>query len=652
MTMSRLREFIQNTIRPRGLREISTEECQSAFRGWAASNLFCTFSSPNGKFLSCPLLACQKDFADLKSCLRHLDACSWLSNAWYWCPFCRQPENFLHLKLKGSNSKLLRSLGSQLVLSWFRRAIRPSVSQSLIKTVDFDGLEIVLAKRAELHQSTAIKELEEQTISKARKLHYFGNRDCVDFSSSPHNMADLNIQEHTKASLAKKGLNNSGTSKDPQISTPQEMSADNVPRCELATFRQSSMAELPASTTSLSSFTDSLAGEPAYAINDNGCQHRATEQQNDEIALLPWLESLNGSPEWHDLQLTPEEGRPSIPVSPLMDDGDSVTILESLLSPEAEAGATLQPLSEPFTFSTQYAKRTAAHPSSAHPIPGVTSNCSSESFSIPEMSAMSAIPASPASYPSGSQSDLSTKSIATTNARQSLGSSNGSNAILGCHTESLYGLMDQARRILLSHHETWVSELGKSTEYGHIELDPYGYSLFKRGLGAVGTCFDGQLPKEPGGLYSLLHIFFVSVEWIAQKDKTYPFDLLYDDLYHWCSYACNEDEMAFLLKGINLIWPGLKASTSPDVVTCLDPLRLGEAVGLASSTTHVFHAFSQSDRNNVTVELNYLRQQNVFKTCCQFLSSKIPNCIYSHFAELHVQPWSTPRFLTRDFQLR
>ena len=649
MTMSRLRECIQNTTRPRGLREISTEECQSSFRGWAASNLFGTFSSPNGEFLSCPLLACQKDFADLKSCLRHLDVCSWLSNAWYWCPFCRQPENFLRLRLKGSNSKLLRSLGSQLVLSWFRRAIRPSVSQPLRKTVAADGLETVLAKPAELHQSTAIKELGAQTISKAQKLNYFGNRDCVDFSSSPHNMADLNIQEHTKASLAKKGLNNSGTSKDPQISTPQEMSADNVPRCELATFRQSSILELPASTTSLSSFTDPLAGELAYAINNHGCQHSATEQQKDEIALLPWLESLNSSPEWHELQLTPEEGRPSIPIFPLLNDGDSFQIPESLLPPEAEAS---EPLSESFAFSTQYAKRTAAHPTSTYSLPAVTSNCSNESFSIPEMLATSAIPALPASYPPDSQSDLSTMSTATTSARQSLGSSNDSNAILGCHTESsLCGLMDQARRILLSHHENWVSELGKSTEYGHIELDPYGYSLFKRGLAAVGTCFDGQLPKEPGGLYSLLHIFFVSVEWIAQKDKTYPFDLLYDDLYHWCSYACNEDEMAFLLKGINLIWPGLKASTSPDVVTCLDPLRLGEAVGLASSTTHVFHAFSQSDRNNVTVELNYLRQQNAFKTCCQFLSSKLPNYIYSHFAELHVQPWNTPRFLTRDFHL-
>ena len=42
----------------------------------------------------CPLLGCRDYFDDLPSCLHHLLACPWLTDSWYWCPFCYRPERF------------------------------------------------------------------------------------------------------------------------------------------------------------------------------------------------------------------------------------------------------------------------------------------------------------------------------------------------------------------------------------------------------------------------------------------------------------------------------------------------------------------------------------------------------------------------------
>lgn len=40
------------------------------------------------------MIPCLTAFDNLESCLAHLSTCPWLSNAWYWCPFCTRPEQF------------------------------------------------------------------------------------------------------------------------------------------------------------------------------------------------------------------------------------------------------------------------------------------------------------------------------------------------------------------------------------------------------------------------------------------------------------------------------------------------------------------------------------------------------------------------------
>lgn len=41
----------------------------------------------------CPLMWCRCRFNDLPTTLNHISICPWISNGWYWCPFCSRPEN-------------------------------------------------------------------------------------------------------------------------------------------------------------------------------------------------------------------------------------------------------------------------------------------------------------------------------------------------------------------------------------------------------------------------------------------------------------------------------------------------------------------------------------------------------------------------------
>ena len=45
--------------------------------------------------LMCPMLWCRESFDSLASTLQHVSECPWLSDAWYWCPYCRRPESFI-----------------------------------------------------------------------------------------------------------------------------------------------------------------------------------------------------------------------------------------------------------------------------------------------------------------------------------------------------------------------------------------------------------------------------------------------------------------------------------------------------------------------------------------------------------------------------
>ncbi|MCJ1427305.1 hypothetical protein MMC29_005208 [Sticta canariensis] len=73
----------------------SLPERRLAFEHWVAFNskTISKAISNKGDFV-CPLLPCLEHFENLEFCLQHLLHCPHLSGASYWCPFCKDRENF------------------------------------------------------------------------------------------------------------------------------------------------------------------------------------------------------------------------------------------------------------------------------------------------------------------------------------------------------------------------------------------------------------------------------------------------------------------------------------------------------------------------------------------------------------------------------
>ena len=78
---------------------LSQRECQVAFQHWVAfvrgGDYSYTSELTAREHLRCPLLWCRESFENLASTLQHVSECPWLSNAWYWCPYCCRPESFM-----------------------------------------------------------------------------------------------------------------------------------------------------------------------------------------------------------------------------------------------------------------------------------------------------------------------------------------------------------------------------------------------------------------------------------------------------------------------------------------------------------------------------------------------------------------------------
>ena len=69
---------------------LSQVDCHEAFQDWVEHAYA---DSCDG--LRCPMLWCREKFEDHQMTIRHTLRCSWLPNAWYWCPQHSKAERFM-----------------------------------------------------------------------------------------------------------------------------------------------------------------------------------------------------------------------------------------------------------------------------------------------------------------------------------------------------------------------------------------------------------------------------------------------------------------------------------------------------------------------------------------------------------------------------
>ena len=90
MFETRLQHHFRQTHADSAFGGLSQIECRKAFQDWVAH------VRAESDALRCPMLWCRKSFEDYQTTIRHTLTCSWLPNAWYWCPECEKPERFMN----------------------------------------------------------------------------------------------------------------------------------------------------------------------------------------------------------------------------------------------------------------------------------------------------------------------------------------------------------------------------------------------------------------------------------------------------------------------------------------------------------------------------------------------------------------------------
>ena len=91
MFETRLQHYFCHTHADSAFGGLSQIECRKAFQDWVGQ-----FRAKSSDARQCPMLWCRKSFEDYQTTIRHTLTCSWLPNAWYWCPKCKKPERFMN----------------------------------------------------------------------------------------------------------------------------------------------------------------------------------------------------------------------------------------------------------------------------------------------------------------------------------------------------------------------------------------------------------------------------------------------------------------------------------------------------------------------------------------------------------------------------
>ena len=94
----------------------------------------------------CPMLWCREGFQDEESTLGHIITCPWITDTWYWCPFCGRPESYVDREAPAvkrsehypsDNESILRDAAFFFQkLSFSSRVFRPNFEKEAGRSVD------------------------------------------------------------------------------------------------------------------------------------------------------------------------------------------------------------------------------------------------------------------------------------------------------------------------------------------------------------------------------------------------------------------------------------------------------------------------------------------------------------------------------------
>ena len=610
---------------------LSKHECLAAFQHWVRNiRVHCQDVEER---LICPMLWCRDRFGDQSSALKHLSACPWLEDAWYWCPFCRGPERFQSSRKTTLQNKIQWKDLRLKTLSFFTHFGRKnsgkgqtSLSPRPPKDENSESFpRVSMSCNPELE----INQRYEAEGSGLRQLQHEHQAPLVgwvnDKTRDPIGMGEVNASDALIPGL---GLQRQVFHEmyDPSSRQVVELPThyESWFRTELPAYNISVAYPQPSVDLSIVASRPSQTIEP-YAYNETGkgigphfhTSHAQVLDQHDECG--------EASPTATDVS----------PISKLVSLGSSV-------SPTSEAQSFLAihntnsfgassdilgpPLSAPRpSWPRQQQPKNHHHLSSALIQPKVQSANHQEHLGNAEERFSSGYP------PRGPSVSDNITIKATISILQDAG---------GLCDGVLTPTQIPVRRVLALVyfvHNEWRERLSLTPELLSRHSLVSAYTTFKTGVGVLKQFFCGRLPSSFDDIFALMHVACACM--LYNEDGTYQVDKFFQDMRRWQNAISDKSHVYFFLRVVDqLSRPQGSPTTSPRGSELLD---MPFCTALPTQWPYVYNTGVPLTETSPTLRmlgceplqpplmspnenrvLDHLQQGKVIKECSIFLDGK------------------------------
>ena len=496
MFETRLQHHLSQTHADSAFGGLSQIECRKAFQNWVGHD-----RAESSDALRCPMLWCRKSFEDDQTTIRHTLTCSWLPNAWYWCPKCNKPERFMNTgKIEIMDSGKIMMKDSIEIVKTVPTPPMRRKSSKMRKAVTFfkhRGWRTASKEQFEFSESCDGTKLGTDNKGEIDSLErHFWEKDGYQLNLSEMD-GHLSLSEIESGRM---GVNAGNLSEMDGHFSPSEIDSElMMVNAELPATEP--LFELPTLPTT------SVVGNRSDQMLDNQI-YASPPPSYCPIAQEPWVGTLNcpqSRPHSTKRELTQPTSQHNL------DEPNS-------LLPELgayETPATLH--QQPATFVSEYRSQ----------------------MEIPDL----ADPTDYISVPPLPFGDIlaGVKSWPVQDTRFSYICGLGPTQV---PIQDIYELV----RIVSNE---WLPRL-ESTSYLALrcsKLSPP--ALFYRGISAMQQCFNGSLTDSFEDIFSLVHVACACAYLLHKDEDLYDWNALFDHMLQWQYLLSNQDDVQCFLMAMD-----------------------------------------------------------------------------------------------------
>lgn len=512
-----LHDYLRKNDSANSFAKLSDRECRLAFQNWVAYGRTPISSVPTKEPMTCPLLWCRHRFDSFATCLQHVSACPWLSNAYYWCPQCQRAEKFI---AGDATATLDRSVSPQRHSSKIKRAVSffkhlgrkgcvhdPSTeAQERCTGLDagnpnLTGNNVPMLKHPRLGEDVCGREKDFQPLPGQRRFESALQSQYLEQSSTLPQRYDESFID----------------------SSVQKVGRDST--CFLSSNKDLVLMQRTRRQTLYDMEGNALS--PLMSPNIESSEQRIAELATDD--------PLFNSSQLGDTSVTPL-------MKGFLTQGEHQMNLDPRLP--THYGPFSLSLCAPKTEDAWRAYWRAIAPEGRLQI---VNDASAATQVDDEDAHMEDANAAAISFPLSQAEDC----LTTPPLKCSAGTKVSKHAAEDLRAENL---VQELHRLVRGLNYYWSEEVLENPESTVIQAPIHGMSAFEAGLRSLQQCFRGSFTTTVEGVLSLVQLALSCAYELHEQDPAFPWQDLLEDIINWHHTISAEDDRRLYVKTVKVLW--------------------------------------------------------------------------------------------------